>query len=405
MIGLLHPTIRARFTCLLACWLIILLALAGCGRESSRLAEKMGFGSDGRETNAPPMPGGDYADKKLEMPATKGLRAAGGVMAKDVTTTSTTGENDEQPSDGEDKPTSSSAMAATGVKLPARRYIVRSAAIKLEVAAVARALDILNKLAVRFKGFASDSNLDTESSSVPSGTITLRVPADSLDETVEMVVRMGTVLSKAIKGQDITSEFVDTSARLRNKRKEEEMYLKLMSQSTSVKEILPVAKELARVRGEIEATQGALQHMAGLVDLATITITLEQKEITPPATDLWDFGARWSNAWQGGVQRLASTIGDLVAALAGLLTMLPLLLGVLAIYLLVGWLIGMLVVRRLQLLSGRTYVWVWLAVGYLGLGIEFPILFGLLAGLAIILFVAWLGHVVYRRFTRSRGQE
>ena len=78
------------------------------------------------------------------------------------------------------------------------------------------------------------------------------------------------------------------------------------------------------------------------------------------------------------------------------------LLVALAIYWLVGWLIGMLVVRRLHLLSGRNYLWVWLGVGYLVLGTEFPILFGLLVGLAVILFVVWLGHVVYRRFMRPK---
>lgn len=334
------------------------------------------------KTLAPPAPPGSMEKKELAAPVVD-EEATGGL---DTTTGRAT-----------------TAQAAQERVAPSKRYIVRSAQIKLQVLSVARSLDALAKLAARFKGFVSDSSMDTEEGSTPSGSVTLRVPADDLDAAVEQILKLGTVLSKAVKGEDITREFVDTAARLRNLRREEDQYLRIMAMAKTVKDVLPVAKELARVRGEVERTQGHLQHMAGLVDLATVTVTLVQKEVTP-APNIWDFGTRWRNAWQSGTENLAYTLGGLVEGLARLMTALPVFLAALGLYILFWWLMGILLVRRMQWLTLRNFTWAWLALGYVLLGFAYPWLFGLLIALGLALLVVWLGHVVYRRFF-SRKEE
>ena len=79
--------------------------------------------------------------------------------------------------------------------------------------------------------------------------------------------------------QDVTEEYYDVEARIKNKRVEEERLLKHLEQSTGkLEDILKVEKEISRVRGEIERQQGRLQYLDKLSALTTVTITLHERK-------------------------------------------------------------------------------------------------------------------------------
>jgi tellurite resistance protein len=57
--------------------------------------------------------------------------------------------------------------------------------------------------------------------------------------------------------QDVTEEFYDVDARLRNKRVEEQRLVEHLKKSTArLQDILAVEREISRVRGEIEQMEG-----------------------------------------------------------------------------------------------------------------------------------------------------
>ena len=87
--------------------------------------------------------------------------------------------------------------------------------------------------------------------------------------------------------QDVTKAYFDTDARMRNAKRMEERLLEMLEKKTGkVSDLLEVEKELARVRESIEQMQGELKYYDALVQYATVTISLAEKDLDEPAAFL-----------------------------------------------------------------------------------------------------------------------
>ena len=85
-------------------------------------------------------------------------------------------------------------------------------------------------------------------------TITVRVPADKLDEALADQGRgRREVRSENISGEDVTQQYTDLQSRLRNLDAAEAQLLDIMKGATKTEDVLAVYNQLVQVRGEIEA--------------------------------------------------------------------------------------------------------------------------------------------------------
>src|SRR5207248_1508658 len=79
----------------------------------------------------------------------------------------------------------------------------------------------------------------------------------------------------------------DTDSRLKNARVMEQRLIDILKTKTGkVSDLLQVEKELGRVREDIEKMQGALKYMDAIVQFATVTISLAEKDLEEPAAFL-----------------------------------------------------------------------------------------------------------------------
>ncbi len=107
-------------------------------------------------------------------------------------------------------------------------------------------------------------------------TMTLRVPAEKFDETLNEIRKTSNrVIVETVKGEDVTEEFIDIEARLKTKKALEEQFLEIMKRSNSVEDALNVQRELAEVRGEIEQIEGRKRFLENQASLSTIKIKLQ----------------------------------------------------------------------------------------------------------------------------------
>jgi hypothetical protein len=180
-------------------------------------------------------------------------------------------------------PANAAAKAAKDAA-PVARRIVHTAQLELLADDIEAASHALLALVEEYKGFVAGSETGGAPGQPRSGSWTVRVPVAKYPEFVEAVGKLGERLHAHTDAKDVTEEFVDTEARLKNKRVEEERLQDHLKNSTGkLEEILTVERELARVRGEIEQAQGHMQKLASLSDLATVTVSLrERKSYTPP---------------------------------------------------------------------------------------------------------------------------
>jgi predicted nuclease with TOPRIM domain len=99
---------------------------------------------------------------------------------------------------------------------------------------------------------------------------------------------LGKVLNRHVSTEDVTEEYVDTDARLRNLKRTEERLLAHLDRTGELKGIVEVERELNRVREEIERLEGRLRYLSHRVDFSTFNVTFQEKPkaepVVPPET-------------------------------------------------------------------------------------------------------------------------
>jgi len=169
------------------------------------------------------------------------------------------------------------------------RMIVKTGSLNLVVKDVLETAKKIAKFAEEIGGWVVSTNI-SEYQKVPSGSITVRVPAEKFEEAKEYFRSLAVrVTNERVQSQDITEEYVDLESRLKNLEATESQLLELMKRSGTVGEILQVQKELTNVREQIEKIKGKMQYLEQSVKMSSITVNLAlSEELLPiPPTEKW----------------------------------------------------------------------------------------------------------------------
>jgi len=233
---------------------------------------------------------------------------------------------------------SAQAPGPGAARLPFDRQVIRTAGLQVEVPKFEDASKALVRIAESSGGFIADTTTSQEEP--PYGTFVLRVPALRFSPALDQIEALGKVTERRVSGQDVTEEFVDLQARVRNLEAHERQLLTFMERATRVADLLAIEQELSRVRGEIEQLTGRLRFLGNRVEMATIQVTLREKA-KQSSLIFWDFSAsllKVRGAFLGTIRQLLAVSERLVVTLSALTPVI--LLG------LAGWGIIRWVVRR-----------------------------------------------------------
>jgi hypothetical protein len=199
------------------------------------------------------------------------------------------------------------------------RMVIYTAEVSIETNSIEKQHREIARIAREAGGFLTSSGLDS-SSGVRSGEVTVRVPQQKYAATLDAICKLGRLLSKREEGQDVTEEFVDLQSRMRNLKREEEAFLKVLGKAVRVTDILAVESELSRVRGEIETAEGRIKYLQNQTDLATITVRLSEPR--PAVTSL----VRWDllNTGKGAAHSLSGVFRGITTLIIWLVVFIPL---------------------------------------------------------------------------------
>jgi hypothetical protein len=134
-----------------------------------------------------------------------------------------------------------------------QRIILRNASLTITIADPASKVQAISQLASEMGGWVVTSNTSVvrraDGEDATSGTITIRVPAERLDEALAHIkTDADSVTGETISGHDVTNEYVDLSSRLKNLEATEQQLLRVLANAITVEDVLAVQRELSGVR-------------------------------------------------------------------------------------------------------------------------------------------------------------
>jgi hypothetical protein len=180
---------------------------------------------------------------------------------------------------GKPGPAQPAAKPKTVVEAPANKQAAQSkpkpmliytAVLTMAVFEAARAIDEVEKHAREVGGYLVRRT---------DNSITVRVPAEVFDSSLETVSKVGDELHRDVSVRDVTAEFRDLQTRLKNLQAVRDRLQVLLAKASNVPQALQVERELERVTGEIERIKGRMKLYSELVAFSTITINFQARPV------------------------------------------------------------------------------------------------------------------------------
>ena len=134
-------------------------------------------------------------------------------------------------------------------------------------------------LADRYQGYVVSTTVDDSSSG--TGVVIIRIPSDRFELALGAVKELGQVKREQVSGQDVTAEFVDLEARLRNWTTQEAVLLRLMDRAQTISESIRVQAQLQQVQLEIERIRGRLDYLEDQTALGTLAVSFTEAGAIP----------------------------------------------------------------------------------------------------------------------------
>ena len=231
-----------------------------------------------------------------------------------------------------DRAVSSSAVPQVGPQ------VVKTASLRLGIAhgSFEDKVGEAHAVADSYAGFVVESFASQGSGKrIAEGSLVLRIPAESYDSALSRLRELGKVESLEESGQDVSKEFVDLNARIRQLRAVEAQLLELLQRADDVPAALAVQNQLSQVQLDLEQARGRLQYLDNRVAFATISMSMHELGVVAPK----DGGFKIVAAWATAGSAFLTVVGWLFIGIAVAAPVL-ILLGL-------GFLVGRVIRRRL----------------------------------------------------------
>ena len=191
----------------------------------------------------------------------------------------------------------------------ADRLVTYNASITLVVDDPAASMQRAAAIAAEFGGFVVSSNIyqvppdmpqlrtpfedsraqPSKVSGVMQANVTMRVPAERRVQATERLRQLALdVRGESLSGQDITQEFSDLSARLRNLEAAETRLMAIMEGAATTIDVLAVYRELVTIREQLEIIRGQKQYLEQSAKMSLISVELLPSAGAQPVdVDTW----------------------------------------------------------------------------------------------------------------------
>lgn len=173
----------------------------------------------------------------------------------------------------------------------AERLVIRNATLTIVVDQPGDAMSTIMRMAEGMNGFVVTSNLykryTNNGVEVPEATVTVRVPAERLNDALDQVKALvrnpaEDIRAENITGQDVTKEYTDLRSRLTNLEEAEAQLREIMEDAVRTEDVLDTFARLTEIREQIEVIKGQIQYYEESAAMSSIAVTIWASEAVQP---------------------------------------------------------------------------------------------------------------------------
>ena len=204
---------------------------------------------------------------------------------------------------------------AAAVELPESRKWIITVRMSAETDDLDALTAALNEKIAQMNGYMEDQDVYNGSTRsnyrYRNASMTIRVPAESVDQFTEEVAGISNVVSKSKNLEDVTLSYSATENRVKALETEEARLLELLAQAENMTDLLEIESRLTDVRYELENYASRLRLYDNQIDYATIYLDIsEVQEYTPvEEPNLWE---RIRDGFTDSISGLGESLQDLL---------------------------------------------------------------------------------------------
>lgn len=192
--------------------------------------------------------------------------------------------------------------------------IIYTANLTLESKDYETARSALDSALAEAGGYLESSSEYTRTGSSRSVSLTYRVPQANYQSFLDAVAAAGNVTYRSQQADDVTTQYMDVSARLSNLQAQRTRLQQLQAQAETLSDLLQIEDSLTEVQSQIESWQSQLDWYSDQVQQCTVYIDLNEVQTYTPADE--GFFSRIGTALVSGWGNFVNGLQQLVVALA-----------------------------------------------------------------------------------------
>ncbi len=206
----------------------------------------------------------------------------------------------------------SQSRSASALPQGSQPQLIKTATLQITVKSVTTGIEQVKAIAQQQQGDLLDlrDEIPTDSDSHRTASAQIRVPQAKLDAALQSLKALGSLDRQSITAEDVSTQLIDSQARLKNLRKTETTLLEIMGRSGGVSDVLKVAQELSNVRNQVEQITAQLTALQNQVAYSSIQLNLVEVSVSgrsQPAV-----GAQLNNTWESATSSFGKFAVDLL---------------------------------------------------------------------------------------------